>query len=204
MEKEEEEEEDKALFTAQIVLDDDDGVITIFSPRKVDLRALLLLLIVALMMMLLLLLFLVCCALLLVLGEDKIAPNEEEDTPTSADILKIFYAENVTKDENFFLILLLFIFGTYENLIQHKTNDSLSLFSLSLSLSLSLATSDILLLSFSSVIITSATLPFVLFVSAVVLWVSRRFSSPRISGRRKVSLSSLQPVWTEAAEAFRL
>jgi len=45
-------------------------------------------------MMLLLLLFLVCCALLLVLGEDKIAPNEE-DTPTSADILKIFYAENV-------------------------------------------------------------------------------------------------------------
>ena len=101
MEKEEEEEEDKALFTAQIVLDADDGVITIFSPRttptprKVDLRALLLLLIVALMMMLLLLLFLVCCALLLVLGEDKIAPNEEEDTPTSADILKIFYAENV-------------------------------------------------------------------------------------------------------------
>ena len=100
-----------------------------------------------------------------------------------------------------FLILLLLIFGTYENLIQHKTNDSLSLFSLSLSLSLSLATSDILLLSFSSVIITSATLP---FVFVVVLWVSRRFSSPRISGRRKVSLSSLRPVWTEAAEAFRL
>ena len=81
---------------------------------------------------------------------------------------------------------------------------SLSFLSLSLSLSLSLATSDILLLSFSGVIITSATLPFVLFVSAVVLWVSRRFSSPRISGRRKVSLSSLRPVWTEAAEAFRL
>ena len=101
-----------------------------------------------------------------------------------------------------FLILLLLIFGTYENLIQHKTNDSLSLFSLSLSLSL--ATSGILLLSFSSVIITSATPPFVLFVFVVVLWVSRRFSSPRISGRRKVSLSSLRPVWTEAAEAFRL
>ena len=73
----------------------------------------------------------------------------------------------------------------------------LSLFSLSLSPLL------ILLLSFR-VIITSATPPFVLFVFVVVLWVSRRFSSPRISGRRKVSLSSLRPVWTEAAEAFRL
>ena len=49
-------------------------------------------------MMLLLLLFLVCCALLLVLGEDKIAPNEEEDTPTSADIVRFF----MPKDENFF------------------------------------------------------------------------------------------------------
>ena len=85
-----------------------------------------------------------------------------------------------------------------------RSTPTTSFLSLSLSLSLSLGTSDILLLSFSSVIITSATLPFVLFVSAVVLWVSRRFSSPRISGRRKVSLSSLQPVWTEAAEAFRL
>ena len=147
--------------------------------------------------MMLLLLFLVCCALLLVLGEDKIAPNEEEYTPTSADISKIFFAARTTK-KRIFLILLLLLFGTYENVIQHKTNDSLSLFSLSL------ATSDILLLSFSSVIITSATLPFVLFVFVVVLWVSRRFSSPRISGRRKVSLSSLRPVWTEAAEAFRL
>ena len=87
---------------------------------------------------------------------------------------------------------------------KNSLRGSLSFLSLSLSLSLSLAISDILLLSFSGVIITSATLPFVLFVFVVVLWVSRRFSSPRISGRRKVSLSSLRPVWTEAAEAFRL
>ena len=52
--------------------------------------------------MMLLLLFLVCCALLLVLGEDKIAPNEEEDTPTSADILRFFMPKMLTKDENFF------------------------------------------------------------------------------------------------------
>ncbi len=108
---------------------------------------------------------------------------------------EIFYAA-----ERILVILLFLFIGNFTALRIIYYNTRL----MTNSFSLSLATSDILLLSFSSVIITSATPPFVLFVFAVVLWVSRRFSSPRISGRRKVSLSSLRPVWTEAAEAFRL
>ena len=54
-------------------------------------------------------------------------------------------------------------------------------------------------------LITSATPPVVVFSRQQRrLPVSRRSSARRISGRRKVSPWSPRPVWTEAAEAFRL